>query len=152
MSNEHDKAVAELAVFANFVRIAALPIAVATVEKRAPPEPDLLCTHSTDGKLAFELVEICDSNLARALSNPRPNAGGVQYLRTSDPSWDIVRKKLSRVYETDLPIELLCYTAGRVITPSDVILPTITPLLRSFRHTFRRAWLFSKDQVFKVWD
>ena len=152
MTTEQDKATVELAVFSDFVRLANLPIDIETLEKRKPPEPDLLCTHATDGKIAFELVELCDPNLARAFAKPRPNSDGVEYIRTSDPSSMIVRNKLRKVYKTAYPIELLCYTAGRVITPSDVILPTILPLLGSFRHTFRRAWLLSENRVFDVWS
>ena len=152
MTTEKDKAAVELAVFSEFVRIANLPIAIESAEKRSPPEPDLVCTHATEGRIAFELVEICDPNLARALADPRPNPDGVEYIRTSDPSFSIVRNKLRKNYHTEHPIELLCYTDGRVITPNDVILPTIRPLLGSFRHTFRRAWLLSQGKVFRIWD
>ena len=62
-----------------------------------------------------------------------------------------MRGKLRKVYYTSHPIELLCYTAGRIITPPDVILPTITPLLGSFRHNFRRAWLLSENRVYELW-
>ena len=152
MSSEQEKAEVELTVFADFVRLAQLPISLATVEKRKPPEPDLLCVQASEGKVAFELVELCDPNLARAFALPRPNDAGVEYIRTSDPSSEIVKKKLRKSYATEHPIDLLCYTAGRIITPRDVILPTIAPLLRSYRHTFRRAWLMSEGQIFVVWN
>ena len=152
MSSEIDKAQVELRVFANFIALARLPIRMESIEKRLPPEPDILCVHEADGKVAFELVELCDPNLARALANPRPNADGIEYIRTSDPSWAIVLKKLRRKYDTVYPVELLCYTDGRIITPSDVILPTLEPLLRSFRHTFSRAWLMSKGETFQLWQ
>ena len=151
MSSEADKAQVELRVFADFIALARVPIQLASVEKRAPPEPDLLCRHETEGKVAFELVELCDPNLARALANPRLDAGGVEYIRTSDPSWSIVLKKLRKKYETDYPVELLCYTDGRIITPPDVIRPTLEPLLGSYRHTFSRAWLMSEGEVYSLW-
>lgn len=150
MSGEETKARRELAVFADFVRLSGVPIDLASVEKRLPPEPDLLCTHNSDGPMAFELVELCDPNLARVLADPlRP---GSEYIRTSDPSSWIVRNKLRKSYETPHPIELLCYTDGRIITPADVIVPTIRPYLSSFSHVFRRTWLLCEEEVFVVWD
>ena len=151
MSSEAQKSEIELRVFAGFVKISGLPIDLASVEKRLPPEPDLLCVHATEGAVAFELVELCDPNLARALAAPRPNADGVEYIRTSDPSWTIVLKKLRKTYQTERPVELLCYTDGRIITPPDVIRPTLEPLLGSFRHTFARAWLMAEGEVYSLW-
>ena len=151
MATEIEKAQIELAIFANFIRFSGLPIPVSTAEKRNPPEPDILCSLGTEGKVAFELVEICDPNIARALADPKPNLDGVEYISTSDPSLQIVGNKLRKVYQTSHPVELLCYTNGRVITPSDVIVPTILPLLDCYRHTFRKAWLLSEGEVFKVW-
>jgi hypothetical protein len=152
MSSESAKGEIELRVFADFIALAQLPIRLSSVQKRWPPEPDLLCAHDTEGPIAFELVELCDANVARALAAPRPTAQGVEYIRTSDPSWSIVLKKLRKTYETKYPVELLCYTNGRIITPSDVIRPTLEPLLGSYRHTFSRAWLLSEGKVFSLWN
>ncbi len=151
MSSEADEAQVELRVFADFLKLARLPISMSSVEKRPPPEPDLLCTHDVEGKVAFELVELCDPNLARALAAPRPDSEGVEYIHTSDPSWSIVLKKLRKTYRTECPVELLCYTDGRIITPPDVIRPTLGPLLGSYRHTFSRAWLMSEGEVYQLW-
>ena len=150
MGNEQTKGQRELDAFADFVRVARLPIDFASVKKRVPPEPDLLCYHNVDGPLAFELVEICDPNLARSIANPHPS--GVEYIRTSDPSSQIIRRKLRRKYTSAVPIELLCYTAGRVITPADVIIPTIRPYLASFTHIFRRAWLLTDQHASLLWE
>jgi hypothetical protein len=152
MTSEAEKAEVECRVFFDFVALSGLPIQATSVEKRMPPEPDLLCTHDIEGKIAFEMVELCDPNLARALSDPRPDAGGTEYIRTSDPSWVIVHKKLRKKYQTVHPVQLLCYTEGRIITPTDVILPTLRLLLSTFRHTFDKAWLMSKGEVFSLWN
>ena len=40
------------------------------VENRAPPEPDILCSHIADGVVAFELVEMCDPLIAAAINDP----------------------------------------------------------------------------------
>ena len=149
MGSEAHKAVRELEVFTDFVRIGALPFVIDSAEKRTPPEPDIICRHSHNGYVAFELVEICDPNLAEFFANPKDGNGA--YIRTSDPSPQIIRKKMRRPYTTPYPIELLCFTDGRVITPADVIIPTILPFLGSFAHVFRKAWLLSEQKVFLVW-
>jgi hypothetical protein len=147
MSSEQTKGAYEVEVFRRFIEAAKLPIAPSSVEKREPPEPDIRCLHSTDGPIAFELVELCDPNLAKAIATL-----STEYIRTSDPSARIVSKKLRLSYDTNLPIELLCYTDGRIITPDDVIIPTITPYLGSWSHVFRRAWLLGhKGKVHELW-
>jgi len=147
MASELVKGETEVAVFLRFLEASHLPIYRNSVEKRFPPEPDILCTHQSEGAVAFELVEMCDSRLASSIAKASDG-----YLRTSDPSPNIISKKLRKKYETAVPIELLCYTAGRVITPDNVILSTITPYLRTWRHTFSRAWLLGRKGVYVVWD
>ena len=150
MATEQTKGNREIEIFSQFVSTSKLPIDPATIEKGEPPEPDILCTQLDEGPLAFELVEICDPNLAEFMATV--TEGGVYYMRTGDPSAQIIRKKLRKKYHTDYPIELLCYTEGRVITPPDVILPTIRPYLVSWKSTFRRAWLLSRGDVYQVWS
>jgi len=147
MASELVKGETEVAVFLRFLEASHLPIYRKSVEKRFPPEPDILCTHQSEGAVAFELVEMCDSRLASSIAKASDG-----YLRTSDPSPNIISKKLRKKYETAVPIELLCYTAGRVITPDNVILSTITPYLRTWRHTFSRAWLLGRKGDYVVWD
>ncbi len=147
MASEHMKGERELSVFLRFLEASHLPIDRDSVEKRSPPEPDIRCEHQSEGAVAFELVELCDPNLAKSIAKASED-----YLRTSDPSPKIISKKLRRKYKTDAPVELLCYTDGRIITPDNVILPTIKPYLRSWRHTFRRAWLLGRKGLYVVWS
>jgi hypothetical protein len=154
MYSEAEKAKIELQVFADFVNIASLPIRISTVEKRILPEPDLLCVHDTEGRLAFELVELCDTRLARSLASAisvRSNAGEIEYIRTSDPTWSVAVKKLRKSYKTECASNLLCYTNGRIITPIDVIRPTLEHLLSSSQHKFTKAWLLSEGKVCSLW-
>lgn len=145
MASEQSKGEREIAVFLRFLAKSQLPVDPESVQKRTWPEPDILCTHATDGPLAFELTEICDPLLARSIAQ-----ASEAYLRTSDPSASIIDKKLGRSYQTPFPIELLCYTDGRVVTPDNMILATIRPRLTSFRRTFRRAWLLGRTGVHHV--
>jgi hypothetical protein len=150
MQNEQIKGEREVRIFREFLATSQLPIDPYSVQKRSPPEPDILCTHAQEGLIAFELVEICDPNLA-SLKAMGEEADGV-YVRTADPSRQIISRKLRRRYETQHPIELLCYTRGRVVTPPSTIIPTILPYLNSWRHTFRKVWLFSGGKVHHIWS
>jgi len=147
MASEQAKGQTEVATFLRFLELSQLAIDPDSVEKRSPPEPDILCTHQSEGQIAFELVEMCDPLLAKSIAEASD-----RYLRTSDPSPRIISKKLRRKYQTDAPIELLCYTAGRIVTPDNVILPAIKPYLRSWRNVFRRAWLLGRKGVYVVWN
>ena len=147
MTSEHVKGEREMTVFLRFLEASKLPIDRNSVEKRFPPEPDIHCRHTSEGSVAFELVELCDPNLAKSIAKASES-----YLRTSDPSPQIISKKLRRKYKSDAPIELLCYTAGRIITPDSVLLPAIKPYLRSWRHIFRRSWLLGHKGVYVVWN
>lgn len=149
MATESEKAIHELEIFARFVAATTFRIDPSTVEKRAPPEPDVLC-RTVDGQLvAFELVELCDPNLAKAFANftAMENA----YIRTSDPSGLIIQKKLRRRYKTPHPIELVCYTDGRIGTPADVIIPVAVRQLQASAHNFRKAWFLCRKQVHVLW-
>ena len=147
MASEHIKGKTEVDIFLRFLKVSQLPISLASVEKRSPPAPDILCTHQSEGQIAFELVEMCDSNIAKSIA-----AASDRYLRTSDPSPRIIFKKLRRKYKTNAPIELLCYTAGRIVTPDSHIVLAIRPYLRSWQNVFRRVWLHGRKGVHLVWE
>lgn len=57
-SSEKDKSELELCVFNSFVEAASIPIIPGSIKKVGPPAPDILCEHKTEGKIAFELVEL----------------------------------------------------------------------------------------------
>lgn len=68
-TNDETKSKRELAVFARFISISALPIDPEAVESRKPPEPDILCQHATDGSVAFELTELINHDFVQRLRN-----------------------------------------------------------------------------------
>jgi hypothetical protein len=135
-------------VLQNFARRGPLSIDPDTREKRVPPEPDTLCTVTGEGPVAFELVEICDANLARLMALGA-GAHGV-YLRTSDPSHAVVAKKLRKTYVTTSPVELLCYS-GRAVSPDSLIIDTLRPLLLSDSFQYRRVWFLGRKAIHQVW-
>lgn len=149
MRTEHDKARIELEVFEAFCALSKLPITPLSVQKRFPPEPDIICELAGEGAVAFELVELCDKNWTQAMSMPANKIP--LYLRTSDPTSEIVCKKVTRSYPQRIPIELLCYTRQRILTPSSLIYETA---IRDFLHDsgpFRRAWLLDRGRVHELW-
>ena len=58
----------ELRVFHSFIECAGLDVAQGSIEKLQPPAPDIQCLLGAD-LTCFELVEILDSQLARAVGN-----------------------------------------------------------------------------------
>ena len=148
MNSEEKKANRERSVFIEFLKASELPVDTASVESRRPPEPDILCSHREEGKIAFELAEICSPEIPRTVATM--DETGVAYIRTADTSLYIVSQKLKKRYSTEHPIALLCYTAGRSNTPDDVILPTIRPALVANQGQFRRVHLLG-DAYHLVW-
>jgi hypothetical protein len=55
----------ELRVFRSFCIRSHIGIVPGSIEKRSPPEPDILCRLEDGTTLAFELVEVCDPQNAR---------------------------------------------------------------------------------------
>lgn len=55
----------ELTIFKEFAKICPYKIHANSIEKRAEPEPDILCEVAGDGSVAFELGEIVDEVFAR---------------------------------------------------------------------------------------
>jgi hypothetical protein len=141
----------EQAVFARFARAIETESEWLSVCSRPEPEPDLLCVHATDGPIAFELVSLTDEGLAKVLTagaKARQDA-----FSTSDPSERIIRKKLNKKYMTLAKhIELLVYTDGQIITPDDVIIPTILPWLGATVHPFSFVWFMGERTACRLWN
>jgi hypothetical protein len=150
MASESEKAKEEREAFQRFSALLATRHDWLSIESRKPKEPDLLCTHIQKGPIAFELVRICDPKIAMVLasgSKARRDA-----FMTKDPSERIIRAKLKKTYSTPHPIELLIYTEGTVITPDDVIIPTILPWFDTIPHSFQKAWFMGEAEVLCLWS
>ena len=144
-----DKASAERAAFLAFSERMGQGNEWVSVESRQPPEPDLLCVSTIRGAVAFELVSITDPKIAQV------NAGfakpGETHFYTSDPSERIIRSKLKKTYTSPHRIELLVYTDQLVITPDDVIIPTILPWIDSIEHSFKSVWFMGERETRRLW-
>jgi len=147
MKVDQSKASREMQVFLEFLQKSELPIERDSVENRTPPEPDILCRHKEQGFVAFELVELCDAEIARTTAEV-VRSGNTEpvFMWTADPSPQIIRKKVEKKYQTKHPIELLCYTAARLVTPDNVIIPTVQHIIELHGlGMFRRAWLLGEE-------
>ncbi|WP_256080915.1 hypothetical protein [Massilia sp. YIM B04103] len=121
------------------------------VENRPEPEPDLLCLHTTDGRRAFELVSLTDESIAIRLAAGAK--ASIEPFSTADPSERIIRTKLNKRYQTSiLRIDLLIYTESRIITPDDVIIPTIQPLFDKIPHPFDAVWFMGEFETRCLWS
>ena len=145
MIDDEEKSRRELNIFGDFVKCSGLSIDPNSVEKRNPPEPDILCEIGKEGLVAFELMESCDDSLAEKISyqlklnNPEP-----VFLRLGNTGDSTLKNKRSKQYLTDYPIELLCYTDGRNVSPPDVIISRIRSCFDYKRGPFRRIWFMGE--------
>jgi hypothetical protein len=146
---EAHKGIEEVEALRRFIERSGIDLDPSTIQKRTPPEPDLLC-RGAEGLVAFELANLCDRDIAKVIAaGPRAITDA---FFTEDPSAVIVKKKLSKTYKTSNPIELLVYTDGRLITPYDVIISTIRPILESLNGPYRRAWFMGETTTCLLWE
>jgi hypothetical protein len=148
-ANAEATAAREQEKFREFVQRASLPIAIDSIESANPPEPDLICRHFTEGPIAFELVEICAEEIAKKISWMSKTAD-TTYIRSMDPSSKIIQEKVCKNYITRLPIELLCYTAGRTISADSEVVSNLRAALEKNSGLFQRVW-FMGDKCHQVW-
>ena len=151
-SNEEKKAEKERKLFSIFAKKNGWSHGLELIESRSPPEPDILY-QSTTGKIAFELAEICDSDLAALGARLTAEGGGSAAIWTIDPTESIIRSKLNKQYNSQFPIELLCYVNGRTGSPDDMICNGIKDeLAKTDRVLFRRIWFFGEKNIYTVFD
>ncbi len=136
-----DKEERERAIFAECAEIAGLRVREGSVVSRPPPEPDILCELVGEGLVAFELVEIVDSDLAESVSVAIRRDQPARGVWVGDPTLERITGKLRKSYSTPHPMELLAW-AGSLTTPPSVWHPTHDQDLRALPlGPFRRLWV-----------
>jgi len=145
-----DKAVRERQVLREFVSRSGLSILPVSIRSKKPPFPDIVCRHRAEGLIAFELMEICAEDIARSVTHLRKK-GGLVYIRSIDPSIRLARNKTRKKYQSRHPIELLCYTAGRTISPDSQIIENLNAVLETDHGPFRKVWLLA-DKGHLIWS
>lgn len=149
MPSASNKAADERASFLRLANLLGEAEQWTSIESRNPPEPDLLCTHSSRGTIAFELVAITDPLIAQVSAGNGTSSDGSYW--TSDPTERIIRKKLSRKYTTLHSMELLVYNDLLVITPEESIVETVVAWLNAKDHPFTRAWFCGERSAAQIW-
>jgi hypothetical protein len=89
-----DKAARELSIFHEFMEVSGLRIGPASVENRAPPEPDIRAMVDGEGPVAFELTEICNPELAKDIADHDRRGTPHKFHMLDDPSAGTLRSKL----------------------------------------------------------
>ena len=151
MRTEQDKWEVERKVFLEFIEKASLSVEPTSIEKQyGESMPDIFCTMLSGERVAFELVEICAEDIAA--TQYRLRDGGSAVFLTADPTAAILRRKLHKTYEVGRPIELLCYTSARTVSPDDQIIAEARNWVGSVEGPFRRVWLLGEKDVYDVWS
>lgn len=154
-TKEEAKARCERDVFAEFVDVARLPVVPGSVQNRPTPEPDILCELAGGEKVAFELVQLVDPDLAASLARDIA-AGTSTAVWYADPTLDRVREKTRKKrYVTAHPMELLVY-GDDLMLPYDVWLPKFEKDLKDLLDgsAFRRLWVVNltpRESSRRVW-
>jgi hypothetical protein len=142
---EAEKAAREIQVFREFVERSGLPIDPTTAQNRPPPEPDIRCVVAGEGPVAFELVELCNPELAKDIDDQIKRGTSAKFLMLDDPGPAALPRKLSNVYLADAPIELVCYT-GRTAVPDDFSLNVLRDTTgNQGTHPLRRIWFLGEE-------
>lgn len=145
MTREDEKATYEMEVFAAFLKKAPVEIDRSSIRNGDPNlgEPDVVCRSSAGMEVGYELGRLIDPNLAQVVNRWEPQ--NAEYVRTTDSSSDIARRKIKKSYSVNFPVELLLYKEYPMITPDNVIIPTLEPVF-SVNHTYARVW-FMGDSI-----
>jgi hypothetical protein len=150
-STDQIKAARERTVFARFALAARPDIDPTTIESRDPPEPDIACSAFAGERLAFELAELCPPEVAKAVGDDLKRGDGVSFVRTADPSRDVLLKKLGKRYAGTEPVDLLCYADGYLVTPDEAALEELRATLdEKGLGPFRSVWFHGAEGAYRV--
>ncbi|RRJ83046.1 hypothetical protein [Aestuariirhabdus litorea] len=145
---EREKGVEEVRVFEAFVRASGLPVALHSVRKCYPPKPDIRCQYLNGDWVYFELTELCDERLFK------PDAVAIERRgepRATEAVERIVHNKLGKQYPVELPVELLCYTQGRLGVEDGALEAQVRALVAADPGPFVRVWFLGEQRVDQVW-
>ena len=151
MGSDSSKTAAELGALLRFIAAEKYPIDSASIEKLVgPSKPDFSCRTAGGESFAFEVTSLCAEELARMIA--RAGQEETAACWTGDPTERIVRNKMHKNYDTELPLELLCYWDGRTISTDEMIIPTIERIANSEPNPFRRVWYHGEKEIRLVYD
>jgi len=122
----------ELTIFVKFAKICPLDIVPRSIERRHPPEPDILCKVNGKSPTAFEMVELIDTDLATRI------LGGLKLKRLIEDGLEKLSSKEKREIKRRLSNALVhvafnpqaSFRTRRDIIPE--ILKSLTKISRTF--------------------
>ena len=124
MTSADDKKKRELAAFHKFIQLSGLSVILDSIENGDPDkhEPDILCEIEGEGPMAFELTEFAGiaKEIDRLLKCQEDAVGNFIW---AGEVMHILGNKFTKRYERSRPIDLICYTDGRIFLPPDVLIP-----------------------------
>jgi len=151
MNSEDLKADRERTIFARFASAAGLDLDSATIESRKPPAPDISCATSFGESVAFELAELCSSEIAKAVGDDLKRGGSDTFTWTADPTRAILLKKLRKTYASFAPVHLLCYADGFLVTTDHAVLDEMREVIVvEGLGPFRSIWFHGEEGVYRV--
>jgi hypothetical protein len=151
LNSEDLKAHRERTVFARFAFGARSDIDRSTIKSRKPPSPDILCVTKFGEQLAFELAELCSPEIAKAAGDDLKRGGGATFAWTADPTRAVLVRKLRKTYASDVPVDLLCYADGYLVTPDDAVLDEMREVIGAEGlGPFRSIWFHGEEGAYRV--
>jgi hypothetical protein len=155
------KAEDELSIFLSFALAASLQLDTESIEQNSPPSPDIVCRIG-GVSTAYELTAATNEPLHALLAQHGIAAGWIgtghgQYGEISAPNEVVAafRKKLTKKYEFDGPVELVIHEGLADLCPTELWMPDFLGEMRSRIATsqFRRAWVVRHDgkEIYAVW-
>lgn len=146
--NSLDKQNRELSSFWEFIERADLEFDAATATNRDPPEPDILCLDKDRRPHAFELVELCDSEIAELYG--KRDLPAVWTMFVGGPDLSKVERKLTNSYVTEATCHLLCYSDGRTAAKDDLLIAKLREIDFSKQSNFSSVWFMGENNVLKL--
>lgn len=143
MNREQEKAQYELDVFLKFIGLAGLEIDRESIRPgdHTRGEPDILCKTLKGDSLAFELGRLTSSDLREVQNSRNPEKYG--YMRPSDDTEDISRKKMKKTYQVNCPVDLLLYTEFFAF-PEVFVFQRAGAFAKTLNHAYRKVWFLGK--------
>ena len=147
MGSDEIKTPRELEAFLRFIEAEGYPIDPESIQKlRGESQPDFSCRTFAGEHFAFEVTALSDTAVAKMIARaPKESAGAIW---PGDPTARILRNKMQKTYQTDLPVELLCYWDARTVSTDDMIIATIEEIASGVSNPFRRVWYLGEEGVY----
>ncbi len=119
----------------------------------AKKEPDFFYFGRNE-KVAFEVTEICDQEIAHSSSVALESGKITEFQRTHGVAKLILEKKLNKKYEyiADCPIELVCFFNARTFETDQQIVDQIFSLILELKVKFNKVWYHGLEDVYEFYN